>query len=116
MRLVAAVVTVVALAGAAAGCGTGGGGAKASGRVEVAVTDRGFEPSRIEARAGSPVTLVVTRKTDATCAKEIVIAAQNIRQELPLNEAVEVTFTPGETGDIRFACGMDMVSGTIVVK
>jgi len=114
MRLVAAAVTVVALAAALAGCG--GGGGTAPGRVEVVVTDRGFEPSRIDARAGSPITLVVTRKTDATCAKEIVIAAHDIRRDLPLDQAVEVTFTPGGAGEIRFACGMDMVSGTIAVK
>ena len=115
MRFGSAAVTAVALAAALAGCG-GGGGGTGSGRVEVAVTDRGFEPSRIEARAGSPLTLVVTRKTDATCAKEIVIPAHNIRHDLPLNQAVEVTFTPGQAGDIRFACGMDMIAGTVVVK
>lgn len=101
----------------AAGCGGAGGGATGAGtRVELAVTERGFEPAEVQAKKGVPLTLVVTRKTDATCAKEFVIADQNIRKELPLNKAVEVTFTPGDSGEVRFVCGMDMISGTISVR
>ena len=102
----------------AAGCGGAGGagGAGTGTRVELAVTENGFEPAEIQAKQGQPLTLVVTRKTDATCAKEIVIANQNIRKDLPLNQAVEVTFTPGDSGDIGYACGMDMVTGKIVVR
>jgi len=101
----------------AAGCGgTGGGAGGAETRVELAVTERGFEPSEVQAKKGVPLTLVVTRKTDATCAKEIVIADQNIRKDLPLNQAVEVTFTPGDSGEIRYVCGMDMIAGKIVVQ
>ena len=101
----------------AAGCGGTGGGAGGAGtRVELAVTERGFEPSEVQAKKGVPLTLVVTRKTDATCAKEIVIADQNIRKDLPLNQAVEVTFTPGDSGEIRYVCGMDMIAGKIVVQ
>ena len=65
---------------------------------------------------GKSVTLVVTRKTERTCATEFVLAEQNIRKELPLNQQVEITFTPTHAGELRYACGMDMLSGTIVVK
>jgi len=34
--------------------------------VEMKVTERGFEPNRIEVKKGVPLHLVVTRKTDAT--------------------------------------------------
>ena len=101
----------------AAGCGGTGGGAGGAGtRLELAVTERGFEPSEVQAKKGIPLTLVVTRKTDATCAKEIVIADQNIRKDLPLNQAVELTFTPGNSGEMRYVCGMDMIAGKIVVQ
>jgi len=67
-------------------------------------------------RRGQAVTLVVTRKTDRTCVKEIVAADFGIRKELPLDQAVEVTFTPEKTGEVRYACGMDMVAGKLIVR
>jgi len=97
----------------AAGCG---GHAGAKDRVTVEVTQEGFVPKEIPAKAGQPITLVVTRKTDLTCAKQIVFADLGVEKELPLNEAVEVTVTPTKAGDLRFACGMDMVAGKLVVQ
>src|SRR5688572_12015885 len=51
----------------AAGPGPAGKGA----RVDVAVTEDGWVPNRIPAKAGVPLTLAITRKTDKTCATEI---------------------------------------------
>ncbi len=107
------ILWVVGLSSLLAGCGQGSMG---SGRVELAVTDEGFEPAKVAVVAGKPVTLVVTRKTDKTCATELVLKDYEIRQELPLNQAVEITFTPREAGEIRYACGMDMIAGTIVAR
>lgn len=84
--------------------------------VSVTVTEDGFEPSRLEVQKHKPVTLVVTRKTDQTCAKELVIKEHNIKVALPLNEPVKITFTPHESGELKYACGMDMISGVIVVN
>ena len=35
---------------------------------------------------------------------------------LPLNESVVIEFTPAKSGDITFACGMNMLHGTFVVQ
>lgn len=83
--------------------------------VEVAVTDDGFVPARIKARKGEKVRLLVTRRTDSTCAKEIVIKDQGINQPLPLQKTVTVEFTPTKSGEIRYACGMDHVSGVVFI-
>jgi plastocyanin domain-containing protein len=85
-------------------------------KVEMNVTDKGFEPDRIEVKKGEPVHLVVTRKTDATCATELVIEDENLRKKLPLNKAVAFDFTPKKAGEITYACGMGMMSGTLVVQ
>ena len=83
--------------------------------VAVSVTDNGFEPSKIKANKGEKVRLVVTRKTNSTCAKEIVIKDHGINQPLPLDKAITVEFTPAKSGEIRYACGMDMISGVVFV-
>ena len=95
---------------AAAGCG----GGKAE--IPISVTENGFEPSQIDVKHGEAVTLLVTRKTDQTCATEMVIPSRNITQELPLNQTVRVALGPLEVGEVAFACGMDMEKGTIVVR
>lgn len=102
----AAVVPTVAVPPAAA--------TPTANRVEVAVTDEGFVPSRIPAKAGVPVTLAITRKVDRTCATEILFAGQEGKTELPLNKTVEVTYTPKAAGDIKFGCGMGMMIGGVI--
>ena len=106
-------LAVLALAGCAASTGKR---AEAPGTIAITVTPNGFEPAEVTVTQGAPVTLVVARKTDKTCAKEFVMAAQGIRKELPLDRPVEITFTPSEAGELRYACGMDMIAGKVVVR
>ncbi len=90
--------------------------AAAGTRVEVAVTEEGFVPSRIPAKAGVPLTLVITRKTEKTCATEILFKGQEGKTDLPLNKTVEVVYTPKASGDVKFGCAMGMmIGGTIAV-
>jgi plastocyanin domain-containing protein len=90
---------------------------KQAGRtVQVTVTDDGFVPDKIEARKGEPLTLVVTRKTARTCATEIVIKEYGVNQPLPLDKPVTVAFTPTRSGQVKYVCGMDMITGTIVIQ
>jgi plastocyanin domain-containing protein len=90
--------------------------APAATRVAVAVTDDGFVPSRIPAKQGQPLTLAITRKTDRTCARDIVFQGQQGKTALPLDKTVEVTYTPKVSGDIKFGCAMGMmVSGVLAV-
>ena len=85
-------------------------------RFEIAVTRSGFEPGTFTVPANTPVTLVFTRKTDQTCAKEIVIDEYNIHEKLPLNTPVTVAFTPNKSGQLRYGCAMNkMVSGVLTI-
>jgi cobalt-zinc-cadmium efflux system membrane fusion protein len=85
-------------------------------QVRIVVSDKGFEPARITLRAGVPARLTFLRTTDATCATEVLVPSLNIKRALPLNEPVEIEVTPDKPGDIAFACGMAMFSGTLVVQ
>ena len=84
--------------------------------IPLQVTEKGFEPSEIKVKPGTHVVLKVTRKTDKTCATEIVIKERKIKTELPLNKEVSVDVGVLQKGDIRFACGMNMLSGHLIVK
>ena len=87
--------------------------------VAISVTEEGFTPANAKVKKGEPVSLVITRKTDQTCAKEVVIKladGTNIAKPLPLNTPVEIATTFPTGGKLGYACGMDMVKGTITVE
>jgi len=85
-------------------------------RVEIVVTEKGFEPAEVKVPRDRPVTLVFTRTTDKTCAKDVMISEGNVVKDLPLDQPVEVTLTFTTPGPVPFRCGMNMIHGTIVVQ
>ncbi|MGE3680186.1 MAG: cupredoxin domain-containing protein [Bdellovibrionales bacterium] len=84
--------------------------------VKLSVAEKGFEPNSIDVKPGVPVTLKVTRKTDATCATQVQIPSQKIKKDLPLNKEVSIEIGKLEKGEIRFACGMNMLEGKIITR
>jgi RND family efflux transporter MFP subunit len=84
--------------------------------AKVVVSEQGYEPEKLTLRAGTPARITFVRTTDKTCGTEVVFPALNIKRALPLNEAVVIDFTPGKSGEIAFACGMDMLRGLVVVE
>ncbi len=85
--------------------------------IEITVTEKGYVPSSIDVGEGKDVTLMITRKSDETCARDIVIPSKNIKKPLPLNKTVTVHIGKLEKGEIRFGCGMNLMeSGKIFVK
>jgi RND family efflux transporter MFP subunit len=84
--------------------------------ANIAVTEKGFEPEKVSLRAGVPARLTFTRTSEKTCATEVVFPSLNIKRSLPLNEAVAIDFTPSKSSDLNFACGMNMLKGTVAVQ
>jgi plastocyanin domain-containing protein len=85
--------------------------------IQMSVTEKGFEPALVKVKKGEPVTLVITRKTEKTCATEIVIDEEKISTKLPLNQAVTVSFTPKKAGDMKYGCAMGkMIGGVLKVE
>lgn len=78
--------------------------------VDLKVTENGFEPSEIKVKPGTHVILNVTRTTDKTCATSIQVKEKKIKADLKeRNKMVPVDLGVLQKGDIRFACGMDMI-------
>ena len=84
--------------------------------LSLQVTEKGFEPASLSVNPGTPVTLQITRNTDETCAKAIKIPSRKIARDLPLRKTVSIDLGILEKGEIAFACGMDMMSGHIIVR
>ena len=80
------------------------------------VTDEGFVPAVAEVPKGGGYTLVVTRRTDKTCATEIVMPALGTTTNLPLGETVRITIPAGAPDTLDYACAMDMIKGRLVAK
>ena len=78
------------------------------------ITEKGFEPSSLKVKAGTPVTLKVTRKTNATCAREITVPSQKIKVELPLEKEVSVKLAALTKGEVKFGCAMDLMVGGVI--
>ncbi len=83
---------------------------------DLEVTEKGFVPSSLHAKTNIPVILKITRKTDATCATEISIPEKKLKVDLPLNKTVEIKLGKLKKGELRFACGMNMISGVILIE
>jgi cobalt-zinc-cadmium efflux system membrane fusion protein len=82
--------------------------------VSVEVTEKGFSVTAASVKAGIPVRMTFTRRTNATCATAVAIPEYGITRDLPLNTPVTVEFTPRK--DVAYQCGMGMLSGTLTVR
>lgn len=87
-----------------------------SGEVHVDITDRGFEPADVKVPAGKAVTLIMTRKTDQTCVKEVLFPSLNQRYPLPLNQAVRIDLPASQKGTLTYQCGEKMIGGRVVIE
>ena len=85
-------------------------------RIAITASDEGYTPSAITVKAGQPVTLVFTRTTTSECLEKVLIPSQKVDKDLPVNQPVEVSFTPEKAGIFEFTCGMEMFRGTVAVS
>ena len=81
---------------------------------DITVTQKGFEPPRVEVAPGQKVVLRITRKAE-TCADAVDVQGDPVRHMLPMNATVEVKATAPAFGELAFACPMQMVRGAIAV-
>jgi RND family efflux transporter MFP subunit len=83
--------------------------------AKIVLNEKGYEPATVRLRAGVPATLTFVRTTDKTCGTEVVFPSLGIKRALPLNEPVTIELTP-KAESIAFTCGMNMLSGIVVVQ
>jgi sulfite exporter TauE/SafE/copper chaperone CopZ/plastocyanin len=74
----------------------------------------GYSPNNFTVKKGIPVKWVIDSQDAYTCSASIRMPAYNIAQFLQAGQNV-IMFTPTQTGNVRFTCGMGMFSGTFTV-
>lgn len=84
--------------------------------MKISVTQAGFEPASFKVKKGVPILLIITRKTDRTCAKQAVFPSLGKTVDLPLNQAVRVELPAQAEGRLRYACEMDMFAGELIIR
>jgi plastocyanin domain-containing protein len=84
-------------------------------RIPVNASLEGYKPERIGGKPGEKLVLVFTRTADSPCIEQLKTPEGKV-VDLPKGQPVEVAITVPETGEVGFACGMDMFRGVIVAE
>ncbi len=88
-----------------------------AGVQEVRVVVRGgYSPSVIRARTGVPLRIVFDRQEDGDCSSNVVFPDLGLSRFLAPFTATTVEFTPTRSGSYEFACGMNMIHGSVQVE
>ena len=84
-------------------------------RVSVDAGKDGYQPERIGGKPGEKLVLVFTRTYDAACIAQLKTPEGKLI-DLPKGAPVDVPVTVPASGELGFACGMDMFHGAIVAS
>jgi plastocyanin domain-containing protein len=82
-------------------------------RVSIEAGAKGYQPERIAGKPGEKLVLVFTRTVDSSCISQLKTPDGKL-VDLPKGTPVEVAVTVPQSGEVGFACGMDMFKGAIV--
>lgn len=75
----------------------------------------GYSPAVIEAEAGLPLRLIFDRKEDGECSSHVVFSDFGVDLALPPFRTTTLTIHPDRPREYGFACGMNMLHGTLRV-
>ena len=88
-----------------------------AGVQEVRVTVKGgYTPDVIRARAGVPLRIVFDRQEDGDCSARVVFPDLAMSRWLAPFDTTIVELVPDRPGTFGFACGMNMLHGTLLVE
>lgn len=83
----------------------------------VAITVKGgYVPNLITVRQGVPLRLVFDRQESSDCTSRVVFPDFAVSKSLAAFGKTAVELLPAEAGEFEFACGMNMIHGTLVVE
>lgn len=88
-----------------------------NGEQTVEITaDGGYTPDTVVLKKGVPANIVFTRKDSSACLEQVVFPDFGISEKLPVGKPHTIKINPSEIGEHKYACGMNMFFGKVVVK
>jgi Cu+-exporting ATPase len=84
-------------------------------QVVTIVVKGGYSPDVVEVTQGVPVQLIFERQESGDCSSRVVRPDFKVNQTLPAYATTTVDLMPDTPGDYGFACGMNMLHGTLRV-
>ena len=85
-------------------------------QVATITINGGYHPGTIEVKKGMPVELTFTGGEKIGCGGTVVFKSLKISKDVTTGKSIAIKFTPKETGEIPFTCGMGMLKGKVIVK
>jgi plastocyanin domain-containing protein len=82
----------------------------------IKVSSAGYEPARIQTKAGQPLKLAFFRVDAENCGRLVRFPSLGIERELPPGQTVVIEVTPRKSGSLTFSCGMNMMHGELLVQ
>jgi Cu+-exporting ATPase len=84
---------------------------------EIKITVKGgYSPDVIRVKEGVPLRLVFDRQEASDCSSRVVFPDFQVSKSLPAFGTTTLEFTPNKSGEFGFACGMNMLHGTLIVE
>ncbi len=83
---------------------------------KITVSKDGYAPGEVKFPKGRFKKLAFYRADAENCGDEVVFKSLNIRKKLPVGKLVIIDLPKDFSGELAFACGMDMLRGKIVVE
>ena len=84
-------------------------------RLEVTVRG-GYSPEVIRLRQGVPAELTFDRQESGDCTSRVVFPDLQVSAALPAYQRTTVRLDPARPGTFGFACGMNMIHGTLIIE
>ena len=84
-------------------------------RITVSLPD-GYKNGAAKIQAGKPVAITFKLTSNAGCGNTITVPAAKWSETLEVGQSATVVYTPTKSGALGFACGMNMMKGSIVVQ
>lgn len=84
-------------------------------QVQTITVRGGYSPSVVEVVHGVRTRLLFDRQETGECSSRVVLPKFRVNQSLPAYATTAVEFVPDEVGEFDFACGMNMLHGTVKV-
>ncbi|MDP4103508.1 MAG: cupredoxin domain-containing protein [Bacillota bacterium] len=85
-------------------------------KVKIEVTQTGYSPNVIRVRKGVPVELDVHNPLENSCLSTLNIPDFNMNNVNLKVGTTTLSFTPSNSGEYTFSCGMNMFKGKIIVE